>query len=80
MYLKIKRVLDFILAFILLIVFLIPMLIVAILIKLDDGGKVLYKQLRMGKDLKPFYIYKFRTMKSNRKEHVPPRRERVNSE
>lgn len=68
MYLKIKRVLDFILAFILLIILLIPMLIVAILIKLDDGGKVLYKQLRMGKDLKTFYIYKFRTMKSNRKE------------
>jgi len=68
MYLKIKRILDFIIALILLIVFAIPMLLVSIAIKLDDKGKVFYKQLRMGKGLKPFYIYKFRTMKSNRKE------------
>lgn len=68
MYQKTKRVLDFFCAFIILAIFFIPMIIIAIAIKIDDGGKVLYKQQRMGKDLKPFYIYKFRTMKSNRKE------------
>lgn len=68
MYQKIKRLLDFILAFILLVIFAIPMAIIAIAIKADDGGTVLYKQQRMGKNLTPFYIYKFRTMKSNRKE------------
>ncbi len=68
MYQKIKRLLDFILAFILLVIFAIPMAIIAIAIKADDGGTVLYKQPRMGKNLTPFYIYKFRTMKSNRKE------------
>ena len=68
MYLKIKRVLDVIMALILVIIFAVPMLIVVILIKLDDGGQVIYKQPRMGKGLKPFNMYKFRTMSSNRKE------------
>lgn len=68
MYLKIKRLLDILIAIILLILFAIPMLLIIVLIKLDDGGKALYKQPRMGKDLKPFYMYKFRTMRSNRKE------------
>lgn len=68
MYQKIKRALDFVFAFILLMIFAIPMMAIAITIKIDDGGKVFYKQKRMGKNLKPFYMYKFRTMKSNRKE------------
>lgn len=68
MYLKIKRVLDFLIALILLILFAIPMMLVAVAIKIDDKGTVLYKQCRMGKGLKPFYMYKFRTMKSDRKE------------
>lgn len=68
MYQKAKRILDFILSFVLIIIFMIPMIIISIAIKLDDGGDIFYKQLRMGKNLKPFYIYKFRTMKSNRKE------------
>lgn len=68
MYQRIKRILDFIISLILLIAFSIPMLFIAIAIKIDDKGKVFYKQPRMGKDLKVFYIYKFRTMKSNRKE------------
>lgn len=68
MYQKIKRFLDLIIAIILLLILSIPMILVAIAIKFDDRGKVFYKQARMGKNLKPFYIYKFRTMKSNRKE------------
>lgn len=40
-------------------------LLVAILIKLDSEGPVLYKQIRVGKDNKDFYIYKFRTMYVN---------------
>ena len=68
MYLKIKRLLDLIIAIVLLLLFTIPMLLVALAIKLDDGGPVLYKQKRMGKGLKIFYIYKFRTMKCDREE------------
>ena len=31
-------------------------------------GPIFYTQKRIGKDLKPFKIYKFRSMKTNRKE------------
>jgi len=68
MYVKIKRIIDFILAIILMIIFAIPMAIVAICIKLEDGGPIIYKSRRMGKDLKEFNVYKFRSMKTKRKE------------
>lgn len=70
MYKYVKRVLDFLLAIILIIVLAIPMLIIAILIKKEDGGPVIFKQKRMGKDLKPFEIYKFRSMLQNRDNKV----------
>lgn len=64
----IKRVCDFILALLLLVIAAIPMIIVAISIKLEDGGPVIYKSKRMGKGCKVFNIYKFRSMKVNRQE------------
>jgi len=58
----IKRITD-ILASLLLLVLLSPlMLIVALLIKLDSDGPVLYRQERLGRDFKPIIIYKFRSM------------------
>lgn len=61
----IKRFLDFVLA-LLGIIFLLPIFIViAILIKKEDGGSVLFKQVRVGQNGKPFKIYKFRTMVEN---------------
>lgn len=68
MYLKLKRIIDFILATILIVIFAIPMLVVAIAIKLEDGGTIIYKSKRMGKGLKEFNVYKFRSMTMNRKE------------
>ncbi len=68
MYKYIKRFIDTIIAFIFLIILFIPMCVVAICIKLEDGGPVFYRQTRIGKDLKPFKIYKFRSMRTNRKE------------
>lgn len=68
MYTKVKRIFDLILAIILLIIFAIPMLIVSIAIKLEDGGPIIYKSKRMGKGLKEFNTYKFRSMKVKRKE------------
>ena len=44
------------------------MVIVAIAIKIEDGGPVIYKSKRMGKNLQLFDVYKFRSMKTERKE------------
>lgn len=41
------------------------LLAVAILIRLDSKGPVLFVQSRLGKGLKPFRMYKFRTMADN---------------
>ena len=45
------------------------MLIIAIAIKLDSKGPVLFKQLRTGKNGVNFYVYKFRTMVSDNDVH-----------
>lgn len=63
-----KRTMDIIISSIALIILAIPMGIVAILIKIEDGSPAIYKQLRVGKNLKQFNIYKFRTMKTGREE------------
>lgn len=64
-YNKLKRVIDIIIS-ILGIILLSPIfLITSILIKLESEGPVIFKQLRAGKNSKPFYIYKFRSMKAN---------------
>ena len=57
-----KRLIAGSLSVIGLLVFCTPMLIIAITIKLDSKGPVLFKQKRLGRGMKPFYIYKFRTM------------------
>lgn len=57
-----KRFIGCALAFIGLIVCCIPMLIIAIAIKIDSKGPVFFRQVRLGKGMKPFKIFKFRTM------------------
>jgi lipopolysaccharide/colanic/teichoic acid biosynthesis glycosyltransferase len=58
-----KRLLD-ILAAVAGLTLLAPLLAaVALLIKLDSPGPVFFKQQRVGKGFRPFWIYKFRTMK-----------------
>ena len=58
----IKRIMDFVLSLIGIIILLPIYLIIAIAIKLDSKGPILFKQVRVGKDNKNFLIYKFRTM------------------
>ncbi len=60
-----KRGLDLTLATLLLVLLLPVLLIVAILIKLDTPGPVLFRQRRLGKDMRPFQMLKFRTMRTN---------------
>ena len=68
MYIKVKRVIDVVMSIIALVICAIPMLIIAIAIKIEDGEPIIYKSKRMGKDVKEFDLYKFRSMKTSRKE------------
>lgn len=66
MYKKwLKRAIDFALSFIGLIVLSPVFLIIAIAIKIDDPGPVLFKQKRVGIHKTYFNLYKFRSMKVN---------------
>ena len=58
----VKRALDLVFALILLIPAMIVMIPLAIWVKLDSPGPVLYKAVRGGYHNKPFYIMKFRSM------------------
>ena len=62
MYKYIKAILDILLAIFVLIIFSIPMIIIAIAIKLDSKGPILFRQTRTGLKGKNFMLLKFRTM------------------
>ena len=62
MYQYLKRFLDFIIALLCCILFLVPIIIIAICIKIDSKGPILFKQARTGKNGKSFMLYKFRSM------------------
>ena len=57
-----KRLIDVVVSFCLLIVLLPMLLAIAVLVKLDSPGPVFYLNERMGKDGRPFTLFKFRTM------------------
>ena len=57
-----KRFIACLFSLIGLIVFAVPMIIIAIAIKMESKGPVFFKQERLGKGMKPFTVYKFRTM------------------
>ncbi|MEE1057299.1 MAG: sugar transferase [Acutalibacteraceae bacterium] len=60
-----KRVMDIIVSAILIIILLIPMLVIAIMVKCDSRGPILFKQIRVTTNGRKFKILKFRTMVDN---------------
>lgn len=58
-----KRGIDMLIAAVCLIIFSPLFLLSYILIKLDDGGPAIYKQERIGRFGRPFFIYKYRSMR-----------------
>lgn len=70
-----KRLIDLVLSAIGIVVLALPMLIVAIAIKIDDPGPVLFKQKRVGKkkngEITYFMIWKFRSMKMSSPHDTP---------
>ncbi|QIL41811.1 sugar transferase [Pedobacter sp. HDW13] len=58
-----KRVFDVVFATLCLILFSPLLILIAIVIKLDSKGPVIFKQIRVGRNMKDFHLIKFRTMK-----------------
>lgn len=64
-YLVGKRIIDVVFSLILSFLLIPVFLLLALIIKLDSPGKVVFSQLRTGKDGKVFKMYKFRSMSEN---------------
>ena len=67
----INRILDVTGAFVLLVALLPFWALIALIIKLDSKGPVLFKQKRLGMNEVPFQIYKFRTMRTDAPSEMP---------
>lgn len=71
----VKRIFDLVLASVAIVVLVLPMIFIAIAIKIDDPGPVLFKQKRVGKkkngEITYFMIWKFRSMKMSTPHDTP---------
>lgn len=66
-----KRACDFVMALIALVVFSPLILVCYLAVKLEDQGPAIFRQERIGKGGKPFFIYKFRSMKVGAEDDGP---------
>jgi lipopolysaccharide/colanic/teichoic acid biosynthesis glycosyltransferase len=68
----VKRILDVVLATLILAIAWPFLLLLAVIVRLDSEGPALFVQKRIGKNGRPFEIYKFRTMAHNldRRSHI----------
>lgn len=64
-----KRLADILLSLVLSVIMAVPMLMIALMIKLYDGGPILFRQIRVGRNKRLFTCFKFRTMKQNTGDH-----------
>lgn len=68
-----KRCLDFAVSLPAFLFFLVPLLLVAIAIKLESPGPVLFRQPRRGYNNRLFTVFKFRTMYTNQSDFLAER-------
>ena len=61
-YAHAKRLMDIVLAGIALLILLPLLALLALIVYLESGGPTLFRQTRVGRDRRPFTVYKFRTM------------------
>lgn len=66
-----KRIFDIVISAITLVVFSPLFLYCYIMVRKEDGGTAIFSQERIGLHGKPFFIYKFRSMKMNAEEDEP---------
>ena len=71
--LAIRRVISMLISALMLIVLLPILAVVAILIKLDSPGAIIYSQDRVGQNGRPFRIHKFRSMRNDAEADGTPR-------
>jgi lipopolysaccharide/colanic/teichoic acid biosynthesis glycosyltransferase len=64
-YPVLKRLFDIVISTIVIFIFFIPMLIIAMFVRIDTTGPVIYKGVRGGVGGRPFNMYKYRTMVMN---------------
>ena len=67
----IKRALDLLVAVIALLLGAVPLLVVALIVKLDSPGPVLFRQKRVGRGKKAFTMLKFRSMPISAPKDMP---------
>lgn len=70
-YLAVKRCFDVCACAVALVLLAIPMVVIAVKIRMESPGPVFYSQTRVGKDGRPFQIYKFRSMYVDAEAHGP---------
>ena len=63
LYFFAKRSADIVCALLAMILLLTPMLAIALIIRADSPGSPIFHQVRLGRDQKPFVLYKFRSMR-----------------
>ena len=68
---NIKRIGDFVIAAISLVVFSPLFLVCYIAVRREDGGPAIFRQERLGRFGRPFYIYKFRSMRGDAEKDGP---------
>lgn len=68
---NVKRVFDFLVAFVALVVFSPLFIVCYFAVKHEDGGPAIFKQERIGRFGRPFYIYKFRSMRVDAEKNSP---------
>lgn len=61
----VKRLFDIAVSAVLLIVLLAPMLLLSAMVAVDTRANPIYRQVRLGKDEKPFVLLKFRSMRKD---------------
>jgi lipopolysaccharide/colanic/teichoic acid biosynthesis glycosyltransferase len=66
-----KRAFDILWSLVLMVILSPLYLICYILVRIEDRGDAIYKQERIGKGGKPFYIYKFRSMRLDAEKEGP---------
>ena len=66
-----KRMMDIVLSVVGILVLLLPMLIISLIVCIDSPGPALFRQVRVGRGGKEFFMLKFRTMKMSAPHDTP---------